>query len=161
MFRPFLAALTFIVVSFSSGALVADEIKATPDLLQVTEAITSFQQAPLSGKGISAANVILAFAESSDQVEVELYPPVFPWLGTEHYPPLSDVLTTAYVAGSIQDQLANDRKGDTTMPGVLMTLRVYEKIKATHSDYSLPVMETLKEAEAEGKLRELLQLPTE
>jgi len=149
-------ALLLLVVTLMPSILRAQSADEAPQLLRVTEAITAFQEDPLSAQGVAAAGLILEFAETSDLVEVKLYPPVFPWLGTDAYPPYSDLLAAAYAAGDIQAQLASGVKGEQTLPAVQMTLKIYEKIKKDDSDYKLPVMETLLEAERKGELAKLL-----
>lgn len=141
------------LLSFTLYAQTPDE---APELLRVTEAITVFQQDPLTAQGVAAAGLILEFAEKSNLVEVKLYPPVFPWLGSDAYPPYSDLLAAGYAAGDIQAQLASGVRGEQTLPAVQMTLRIYEKIKNDDKDFKLPVMETLLDAQRKGELAKLL-----
>jgi len=150
---------TLLLAALPAFAPPAQAQEPTLNALTVTESIITLQNDPLSPEGVAAAGLILAYSEVAEEIEVDIFRPALPWLGTDPdgFPPYTEVLLAAYLAGDIQAQLAAGQKGAQVLPAVRMLLKVYQKIRAEDSDFQLPVMETMLDAERKGTLAQLIE----
>ena len=100
---------------------------------------------------------ILDSAEASPHVAITLTPGVVPWIcgaveKSSAERALRSILTGAFVAGNMREQLVRREKGDQPLAGVLAALDSYEKIRARVLNFRLAELDRWAELQAAGTL---------
>jgi hypothetical protein len=155
-----IAVGTLYLFIFFSGFLSAaplpqEEIYTREAMLK---AIEVFENDPLGQEGGMVSSIIINYSEESEEVDVNLSAYVLPWiidkgLKNAEYKTL---LMTAYVAGNIKSQLIKETKKNDYYAGLLLTIKMYFKLKAFDPSFYHPELEKLAKMEAEKKLKPYL-----
>lgn len=123
------ASLLTIEPVFSSEQVPLDQLTELTDKASVLDAISRYQNSPISRQGFQIAGKIVEFAEQSKDVLVEVNANTTPWLVTERLPPtLKGAMLGAYVAGSIKPQLILEVKKTHHCDGAYEVQRVLNLI---------------------------------
>ncbi len=130
----------------SEQAPLNDSIELT-DKSSALNAISLYQQAPISRQGFKIAGKIVEFAEQSKEVLVEVNAETTPWLTTERLPPtLKGAMLGAYVAGSIKPQLILEIKQTHHCDGAYEVKRILKLIDTSELSAEVRLALTLTQA---------------
>ena len=123
---------------------------------RIIQAIADFVADP-KGRQDRVA-VIKAYARDSNDVMVVLDDRILSWTGGKKNYRHADVLLGAYIAGNIKTQFERKKAANDSYAGVLMTLVVYQLLKAAESNYTVPELEEYQKLEDGKKLERQLKL---
>ena len=146
--RTFLLFLA-LIISFQLG--LAAETEA-----EVSAAITQFLGDPLGDT--TPGRLILKYGQESPDHEITLEDKFLPWLKAEPNPKCGPLLSTAFVAGDLQEQFRKKTGKSEPYAGVLAMIAVYEKLKADAGIEPVKEMEEMIELKKQDKLKAQLEL---
>ena len=153
LFKPLFGLLSLCLMLSMTKPVIASEQAPLNDPIELTDkssalnAISRYQQAPISRQGFQIAGKIVEFAEQSKEVLVEINAETTPWLMTERLPPtLKGAMLGAYVAGSIKPQLILEIKQTHHCDGAYEVKRILELIDRPELSAEVQLALTLTQA---------------
>lgn len=135
---------------------------AQPSREEVSRAIAQVETNVVSASAVDAANIILDFAEESEDVMISITTNTVPWLkekwglGAEMEQTIRSMLLAAYVAGNTKSQLAAGKPKDDPYAGWVFVCRAYAKFR-TKISFASPSIDSLERRHKEGSLRRYAQ----
>jgi hypothetical protein len=151
---------TLAVILCALALLAAPLLAAkTPTRHEALVAIEVLEKAVSGPKASEAARTVMAYAQDSDDVMVDIGPPQLPWMdekwGLEKGRELEfqSLLLASFVAGNIRSQIKNDQAEDDTYSGWLFAIKTYQRLRAIER-FDSPALDELARQQAEGTLLE-------
>lgn len=111
---------------------------------------------PESKAGQAAGLKVILFAAKSTKYYVDISQAYLPWVKERSLPQGSQVLTAAFIAGNIREQIRKQSSSPEPYAGVQAALRVYEKMRSSDSSFRIEQAERFLELERSGSLRKMV-----
>ncbi|MGA2692410.1 MAG: hypothetical protein ABSF76_08605 [Opitutaceae bacterium] len=130
---------------------------AVPSKHEVLQAIAVMEKSISGPQAVEAAKTIVVYAQSSDDVLVNIGPDELPWLdedwglGGEREQSCKSLLLAAFVAGNVKSQIKNEKAEDDTYSGWLFAIDTYTRLRAKEG-FTSPSMDSLAKMRADGTL---------
>jgi hypothetical protein len=119
---------------------------AVPSKHEVLQAIAVMEKSISGPQAVEAAKTIVVYAQSSDDVLVNIGPDELPWLDEDwrcSWPPLS--------RANVKSQIKNEKAEDDTYSGWLFAIDTYTRLRAKEG-FTSPSMDSLAKMRADGTL---------
>jgi hypothetical protein len=143
--------LTFLLLGLTVlvGPLAAASLSDAQALRQIDILLTQ----PETAAGRKAGLKVLRFAAASPNYHVDLSLAYLPWANERRLPQGSQILTAAFVAGNVREQIRKQSSIPEPYAGVQAALRVYEKMRRTDPSFRIAQAERMLAQERSGALR--------
>lgn len=104
--------------------------------------VTICNRDPMSYAGRSAAQFLVEYAQTNEEVTVNIYPHLLPWLERGQAVRGGELIVCAYAAGVLEYLYKNDLKMGGEVQGFEHMLRVYKKLREKESVDRISELET-------------------
>jgi hypothetical protein len=138
-------------------ALAASGFAATPTTHEVLRAINVLEKNVTGPEAAEAARTIVAYAQESDEVMVDIGAEQLPWvsekwgLDEDRELTCQSMLLASFVAGNIRSQIKNSRVEDDTYSGWIFAIGTYNRLREKGA-FRSPSIDSLSKMESEGTL---------
>jgi len=122
---------------------------------QILAAIAMLETNAASDAGIKAANEIVQFAQTSDQVSVHLNAEVVPWAHSKALDGkevVSKILMAAYIGGVAKAQLHGHNTVESPYDGWILAIRAYRQMQRRKPEIVVPEIDALVAKQEKGEL---------
>ncbi|MCA9791765.1 MAG: hypothetical protein KC910_08215 [Candidatus Eremiobacteraeota bacterium] len=144
------------MVLFAIVPVLAEEAKEHFTEAEFRSAVRVLRAAPTGPKARAACQLIVVWVTESPNVEVTLGKAIVGIIDNgKNQEEMS--LVAAFSAGQALAQLDNKKDSGFAEAGGREAIALYNQIRKSNPDYTNPAMESLVEAEKQGRLKEVLE----
>lgn len=133
-------------------AVVLGAAAGPPDRAAALAAWDAFRADPL--ERLDQTQPFLDFISGSGEIHIVLNEGLLAWMYEPIDPKFKAVLYAAYLGANMAAQLERGDTGSDNLAAIAGTLDAYAAVREAHAEFSIPLLDGLTGARAEGRLAE-------